>query len=135
MHKLVGCSLLSAMVATAGVAGAAPDSGQTVTVAIEIGEAKAKSVSLVLTLSGEHGCASAEDTRPGVDHRAQICREGGTQTAPILAFDIERSRNNGEQAERQHFKLRARVGTGAPKVLGQVGRGEDRFEIKAGLLE
>jgi hypothetical protein len=134
MNKWIGYVMTGALLApTAAIA--APDSPATVAIAIEIGESKnAKPVSLVLTLSGEHGCAMAEDLRAGLEHRAEVCREGGTATAPVLAFDIQRNKANGNDTERRHFKLRAKVAAGAPKLLGQIGQGDEKFEIRAGLL-
>lgn len=84
-----------------------------------------------LTVTGDRDCASSRDQLEDLDVDVRVCRDGGGEDAPVLAFDVERVVRRGHGAERKVLRAKARVAIGRAVPIARAGEGAGRVDVTA----
>lgn len=98
---------------------------------VVLGSGDQAPLTLTLALADAHGCAEVKESRRDAAYQVKVCREGGDDSAPILAFDVERNLHGAQGTETRHIRVKARLALGKEARVGRYGEGKSVLEVMA----
>lgn len=83
-----------------------------------------------LSVAGDRGCASVAADQGAVGYELKLCRDGGTDAAPVLSFEVTRT-TRGKELQTSRFRMSSRLATGKRAVVGALAIGGRTSELAA----